>query len=62
MKKIIEYKLLTGPDNSEFCDRVTEFLNNGWELYGSPIMNTEYISQDKINRIVGQAVIRSKSE
>ena len=62
MKKIIEYKLLTGPDNSEFCDRITGFLNNGWELYGSPIMNTEYISQDKINRIVGQAVIRSKSE
>ena len=62
MKKIIEYKLLTGPDNSEFCDKVTGFLNNGWELYGSPIMNTEYISQDKINRIVGQAVIRSKSE
>ena len=62
MKKIIEYKLLTGPDNSEFCDMVTGFLNNGWELYGSPIMNTEYISQDKINRIVGQAVIRSKSE
>ena len=38
MKKIIEYKLLTGPDNSEFCDRVTEFLNKGWELYGSPVM------------------------
>ena len=62
MKKIIEYKLLTGPDNSKFCDRVTEFLNNGWKLYGSPIMNTEHISQDKIDRIVGQAVIRSKSE
>ena len=30
MKKIVEYKLLTGPDNSEFCDRVTEFLNKGW--------------------------------
>ena len=62
MKKIIEYKLLTGPDNSEFCDRVTEFLNNGWELYGSPIMNTEHTSLNKIDRIVGQAVIRSESE
>ena len=62
MEEIIEYKLLTGPDNSEFCDKVTGFLNNGWELYGSPIMNTEHISQDKIDRIVGQAVIRSKSE
>ena len=39
MKDIIEYKLLTGKDNSEFCNRVTKFLNDGWELYGSPFMN-----------------------
>ena len=61
MKKIIEYKLLTGPDNSEFCDRVTEFLNKGWELYGSPVMNSEGLSTGS-KRIVGQAVVRSKSE
>ena len=61
MNDIVEYKLLTGEDNSEFCDRVTEFLNKGWELYGSPIMNTEDISTEK-KRIVGQAVVRSKSE
>jgi len=61
MKKIVEYKLLTGPDNSEFCDRVTEFLNKGWELYGSPIMNTEDLPTEK-KRIVGQAVVRSESK
>ena len=61
MKKIIEYKLLTGPDNSEFCDRVTEFLNNGWELYGSPIIHIEDLSTTA-KSIVGQAVVRSKSE
>ena len=61
MKIIIEYKLLTGPDNSEFCDRVTEFLNKGWELYGSPVMNSEDLSTGS-KRIVGQAVVRSKSE
>jgi hypothetical protein len=62
MKKIIEYKLLTGSDNSEFCDRVTEFLNNNWELYGSPVMNTELSRTGEISRIVGQAVTRLKSE
>ena len=56
MNEIAEYKLLTGEDNSEFCDRVTEFLNKGWELYGSPIMHTD--SSRKNNRIVGQAVVR----
>ena len=61
MKKIIEYKLLTGPDNSEFCDRVTEFLNKGCELYGSPIIHIENVDITA-KRIVGQAVVRSKSE
>ena len=56
MNDIVEYKLLTGEDNSEFCDRVTEFLNKGWELYGSPIMHTD--SSSRNNRIVGQAVVR----
>jgi len=55
MNDIVEYKLLTGEDNSEFCDRVTEFLNKGWELYGSPIMNIN--PSWKNNRIVGQAVV-----
>ena len=62
MKKIIEDKLLTGSDNSEFCDRVTEVLNNNWELYGSPVMNTELSRTGEISRIVGQAVTRLKSE
>tara|TARA_B100000579_G_scaffold207932_1_gene169880 strand:- start:212 stop:394 length:183 start_codon:yes stop_codon:yes gene_type:complete len=56
MNDIVEYKLLTGEDNSEFCDRVTEFLNKGWELHGSPIMHTD--SSWKNHRIVGQAVVR----
>ncbi len=60
MNEIAEYKLLTGEDNSEFCDRVTEFLNKGWELYGSPIMHTD--SSWKNNRIVGQAVVRRNKD
>ena len=30
------YRLLTGPDNAEFCHRVSEALSLGYELYGSP--------------------------
>lgn len=30
------YRYLTEDDTSEFCHRVTEALNNGWELYGDP--------------------------
>jgi hypothetical protein len=30
------YRFLTGPDDSSFCHRVTEALNKGWMLYGSP--------------------------
>lgn len=30
------YRLLTGPDDSSFCHKVTEALNKGWELHGSP--------------------------
>jgi hypothetical protein len=32
----MQYKLITGPDDSTFCARITEFLNNGWKLHGSP--------------------------
>ncbi len=30
------YRLITGPDDSEFCMRITKLLNNGWELNGNP--------------------------
>lgn len=30
------YRFITGPDDSKFCHRVTEALNKGWELAGSP--------------------------
>ena len=32
------YRLLTGTDDSVFCRRVTEALQQGWELHGSPTM------------------------
>ncbi|MEE9315225.1 MAG: DUF1737 domain-containing protein [Rhizobiaceae bacterium] len=29
------YRMITGPDDSEFCHRVSKALSNGWELAGS---------------------------
>ena len=30
------YRLLTGKDDRAFCERVSEALEQGWKLYGSP--------------------------
>ena len=30
------YRLLTGADDRAFCERVSEALEQGWRLYGSP--------------------------
>lgn len=30
------YRLLTGPDDHAFCERVSAALEDGYELYGSP--------------------------
>ena len=51
-RRIIRYRLLTGPDDANFCQRVSEALAEGWELYGSPSIS---VSGDKV--MVAQAVI-----
>ena len=51
-RRIIRYRLLTGPDDANFCKRVSEALAEGWELYGSPSIS---VSGDKV--MVAQAVI-----
>jgi len=30
------YRLLTGPDDSAFCHKVTAALDAGWVLHGAP--------------------------
>ncbi len=37
MSEMRLYRFLTGEDNSAFCHKVTEALNKGWELHGSPV-------------------------
>ena len=51
-RRIVRYRLLTGPDDANFCRRVTEALEQGWELYGSPSIS---VSGEKV--MVAQAVI-----
>ena len=48
----LRYRLLTGPDDISMCERVSEALKEGYELYGSPAItyNGEYC-------IVAQAVV-----
>lgn len=49
------YKMLTGIDDSEFCDKVVRHLENGYVLYGSPTSTF-----NGKNVIVGQAVVLAK--
>ena len=46
------YRLLTGPDDAKFCHRVSEALELGYRLYGSPA-----VTFDGDQVIVAQAVL-----
>ena len=49
------YRLLTGGDNAAFCKKVSEALNKGWELSGSPSLT--YDSSKNVT-ICAQAVVK----
>lgn len=51
----LRYRLLTGPDDRTFCERVSEALEEGYELYGSPS-----ICVDGDRRIAAQAIVLKK--
>lgn len=46
------YRLLTGPDDDAFCRRVSEALELGYQLYGSPT-----VTLDGERVIVAQAIL-----
>jgi hypothetical protein len=50
------YRLLTGPDDANFCRRVSEALALGYVLYGSPAATF-----DGERVIVAQAVVWPES-
>lgn len=49
------YRMLTGGDDAAFCKKVSEALNNGWELYGSPSLSFDS-GTGKV--VCGQAVVK----
>lgn len=36
--KPLGYRLITGPDDAEFCARVSALLDQGYQLHGSPAL------------------------
>lgn len=49
------YRFLSGPDDSSFCHRVTDALNKGWTLHGSPVYT---FNQAENQMQCGQAVCK----
>lgn len=49
------YKVLTGIDDSAFCSRVSEALDNGYELHGAPAATF-----NGKNVILAQAIVLKK--
>jgi hypothetical protein len=48
----LQYRLLTGPDDRSFCERISQALAEGYRLYGSPS-----ITFDGRRVIAAQAVV-----
>lgn len=48
----LPYRVLTGPDDVTFCERVSEALQNGYRLHGSPSVT---FNGDRV--IVAQALV-----
>jgi hypothetical protein len=49
------YRVLTGVDDAAFCKRVSEALNKGWHLYGSPALTFD---SEKGRTICAQAIVK----
>ncbi|MBT6543738.1 MAG: DUF1737 domain-containing protein [Rhodobacteraceae bacterium] len=49
------YRFLSEEDTSVFCHKVSQALNDGWELYGSPTQTFDLPSN---TMRCGQAVIK----
>ena len=54
----LHYRLLTGTDGREFCERVSEAIASGYRLFGSPsvairgdeIITVQAVVLDKVNQ------------
>ncbi|MEU8180835.1 DUF1737 domain-containing protein [Micromonospora sp. NPDC049047] len=52
----LRYRLITGPDDAEFCARVSALLDQGYQLHGSPALT---LDGDRV--IAAQALVLSHS-
>jgi hypothetical protein len=48
----LRYRVLTGPDDRAFCERISRALDDGYELHGGPALTF-----DGSRVIVAQAVV-----
>ncbi|MEV6065610.1 DUF1737 domain-containing protein [Nocardia sp. NPDC052001] len=48
----LRYRLLTGPDDATFCERVSALLDQGYRLHGSPS-----VTFNGTNVIAAQALV-----
>lgn len=51
-EELLRYRVLTGPDDRTFCERVSAALAEGYTLHGSPALTTK---GDQV--IVAQALV-----
>ena len=49
------YRYLTGFDDAVFCKKISEALNKGWHLYGSPALAFDPVQG---RTICGQGVVK----
>ncbi|ASN40188.1 DUF1737 domain-containing protein [Paeniglutamicibacter terrestris] len=55
-KTLLAYRLITGPDDSSFCERISTALTEGYVLHGGPA-----VTFDGTNVICAQAIILPKA-
>jgi hypothetical protein len=55
-RELPRYRVITGPDDASFCWRVSEMLDDGYELHGSP---TVTFNGERV--IVAQALVRPQT-
>ncbi|MCY0389884.1 DUF1737 domain-containing protein [Robbsia sp. Bb-Pol-6] len=55
---MLKYRLITGPDDSSFCQRISDLLDLGYQLHGSPSIT---FNTAKNSVIAAQALIWRES-
>ncbi len=56
MSEKLRYRVLTGPDDRSFCERVSAALDDGYELHGSPS-----VTHDGSKVVVAQALVLAQA-